>query len=212
MMAGSKELLSKIQKVVRAVEKGEMDPLDIGLSEAYHDLRALAADVKPKLDIDEMLNDLLGVKISRVQELARILSAPEIYVSRLKELKPRQVSKLIAYKQPLKMTRLSHSSLTESLSRVMQHLDALSRVATEEKIPELSGLPDDFKFVSEDSVFLEDLRRYLKKIPRKKRIPIADIIDAKDFDLFLRHFLYIVVLISRGDVEYFRDENEILRR
>lgn len=210
-MTSTTKLLSKVQKLVESVDKGNLDPLDVALSEAYQDLRELSAEVDSRIDIDEMLNDILGSKITRVQELARILAAPELYVNRLKELKPRKLGKLIVYKQPIKMTRLTHSTLTKSLDRVIQHLDALSREPDEEQIPEMSGLPNDFKFKSEDSVFLADLAQYLKTIPRKKRIPIAELLNTKDFDIFLKRFLYIVVLISRGEVEYFEEEKQILR-
>ncbi|MFW9931723.1 MAG: hypothetical protein ACFFDR_03635, partial [Candidatus Thorarchaeota archaeon] len=164
-MTTTEKLLSKVQKLVDSVEKGKLDPLDVGLAEAYQDLRKLTADVDSRLDIDEMLNEMLGSKIIRVQELARILAAPELYVSRLKELKPRDLSSLIVYKQPLKMTRISPDALNRSLDRVIQHLDALSRPLPEEQIPEITGVPDDFKFSSEDSVFLDDPQKYLKKIP-----------------------------------------------
>ncbi len=208
-MTTTAKLLTKVQKLVDSVDKGKLDPLDVALSEAYQDLRELSAEVDSRIDIDEMLNDILGSKITRVQELARILAAPELYVNRLKEINPRKLGQLIVYKHPIKMTRLTHSTLTKSLDRVIQHLDSLSKDLDEEQIPEMSGLPEDFKFKSEDSVFLADLAKYLKSIPRKKRIPISDLLDTKDFDVFLKRFLYIVVLISRGELEYFEGTKEI---
>lgn len=210
-MTSTEKLLSKVQKLVESVEKGDMDPLDVGLSEAYRDLRELSAEVDSRIDIDEMLNEILGSKIIRVQELARILAAPELYVNKLKGLKPLEISSLIVYKQPLKMTRLTHDTLSKSLDRVNQHLDALSKELPEEKIPEMSGIPEDFRFTSEDSVFLVDLEKYLKRIPRKKRVSVSNLLDKDDFDIFLKQFLYIVVLISRGDLEYYEEAKEILR-
>jgi hypothetical protein len=198
--------------LVDSVENGRLNPLEVPLTEAYQDLRQLSAEVDSRLAIDEMLNEILGSKILKVQELARILAAPELYVSRLKDITPRELGRLVVYKQPVKMTHLGHDGLTSALNRVIQHLEALSKEYPPDNVPEMTGVPDDYKFSSEDSVFLVDLDKYTKKIPRRRKIPIDKLLDCDDFDLFLKRFLYVVVLISRGELEYFQETREVIRR
>ncbi len=210
-MTTSKKLLSQVQKIVDSLEKGKTDPLDVHLSEAYRDLRTITAEVDSRIDIDEMLNDILGSKITRVQELAKILAAPELYVNRLKETKPRNLGKMIVYRQPMKMTRLSLESLERSLERISLHIDAMARGDEVEQIPEMSGVPDDYAFASQDSIFLADLDSFSKKIPKNKRVAINKLIEADDFEIFLKNFLYVVVLISRGRLQYFPDSKEVLK-
>ena len=209
MMATSKKLLSRVQKIVDSMEKGKTDPLDVQLSDAYKELREVAAEVESRLDIDAMLNDILESKVTRVQELAKVLAAPELYVDRLKSIKPRDLSKLIVYRQPMKMTRLEYDGLTKSLERISQHIDALGRLPIDDPVPEMSGVPDDYTFASQDSVFLADLEKFAKKIPKNKAVDIDKIIETDDFELFLKRFLYVVILISRGLLEYFPETNTI---
>lgn len=211
-VTNSEKLLTKVQELVDSVEEGSLNPLEVRLSEAYQDLRQLSAEVDSRLDIDEMLNEILGSKILKVQELARILAAPELYVSKLKEITPRKLGQLIVYKQPVKMTHLDHDGLTSALDRIVQHLEALSREYPPENVPEMTGVPDDYRFASEDSVFLADLEKYARKIPRNRKISIDMLLDCDDFDLFLKQFLYVVVLISRGELEYYQETREVMRR
>ncbi|MFW9850229.1 MAG: hypothetical protein ACFFF4_13915 [Candidatus Thorarchaeota archaeon] len=211
-MATSKKLLSRVQKLVDSMEKGKTDPLDVQLSDAYQELRTIAAEVDSRLDIDEMLNDILQSKVTRVQELAKVLAAPELYVDRLKNISPRNLSKLILYKQPLKMTRLEHEGLTKSLERISQHIDAMSQIPVEDPIPTLSGVPEDYEFTSQDSVFLADLEKFAKKIPKNKTVSLAQVIETDDFEMFLKRFLYVVILISRGRLEYFPETKKIRKR
>lgn len=211
-VTNSEKLLTKVQELIDSVEDGSLNPLEVRLSEAYQDLRQLSAEVDSRLDIDEMLNEILGSKILKVQELARILAAPELYVSKLKEITPRKLGQLIVYKQPVKMTHLGHDGLTNALDRIVQHLEALSREYPPDNVPEMTGIPNDYKFSSEDSVFLADLEKYAKKIPRKRRLSIDKLLECDDFDLFLKQFLYVVVLISKGELEYYQETREIKRR
>ncbi|MHA1909961.1 MAG: hypothetical protein ACW98Y_21895 [Candidatus Thorarchaeota archaeon] len=205
----TKKLLSRVQKIVDSMEKGKTDPLDVQLTDAYVELREAAAEVDSRLDIDAMLNDILDSKVTRVQELAKVLAAPELYVDRLKAIKPRNLSKLIVYKQPVKMTRLGHEGLARSLERISQHIDAMSQLPVDDPIPEMSGVPDDYTFASQDSVFLADLEKFAKKVPKNKTVAIEKIIATDDFELFLKRFLYIVILISRGRLEYFPETQTI---
>jgi hypothetical protein len=208
-MATSKKLLSRVQKIVDSLEKGKTDPLDVQLTDAYKELREIAAEVDSRLNIDEMLNDILESKVTRVQELAKVLAAPELYIDRLKNIKPRDLSKLIMYKQPMKMTRLGHDALSKSFERVSQHIDAMSQLPVDDPIPVMSGVPDDYAFASQDSVFLADLEKFAKKIPKNKTVLIEKVIATDDFELFLKRFLYVVILISRGRLEYFPETQTI---
>ncbi|MDF1539093.1 MAG: hypothetical protein P1Q69_09325 [Candidatus Thorarchaeota archaeon] len=210
-MTTSKKLLSQVQKIVDSLEKGKTDPLDVHLTEAYKELRTITAEVDSRIDIDEMLNDILGSKITRVQELAKILAAPELYVNRLKDTKPRNLGKMIVYKHPMKMTRLGYESLERSLERIALHIDAMARGDEDDIIPLMSGVPDDYAFASQDSIFLSDLDKFAKKIPKNKRVAISKLIEAEDFEIFLKNFLYVVVLISRGLLQYFSDTQEVLK-
>ncbi|MFW9907523.1 MAG: hypothetical protein ACFFEF_03030 [Candidatus Thorarchaeota archaeon] len=210
-MAASKKLLSQVQKIVDALDEGKLDPLDIHLLEAYRELRDIAAEVGPKLDIDEMLNEILGAKITKIQELAKVLAAPELYVNKLKEIKPRELGKLIVYKQPMILNSLKHEELTSAFERIAQHIDALTREAIEDPVPVITGVPDDYRFATQDSVFLADLEKFSKQIPKNKRVLIQKLIDSEDFDEFLMKFLYVVVLISRGELEYFPETREVLK-
>ena len=109
----------------------------------------------------------------------------------------------------MKMTRLEYDGLTKSLERISQHIDALSQLPIDDPVPEMSGVPDDYTFASQDSVFLADLEKFAKKIPKNKAVDIDKIIETDDFELFLKRLLYVVILISRGLLEYFPETNTI---
>ena len=100
-MSENESLVRSVFNMVQAVRAGEIDPLDLKLTQAYKDLQELVAKIDNRIDIDEMLNEILGNKVNRVQELARILAAPEVYVSRLKQLSMRDLAKLMKPEQPV---------------------------------------------------------------------------------------------------------------
>jgi len=205
----NESLAESVFNMVQAVRTGEIDPLELRLTQAYKDLQELAAKIDSRIDIDEMLNEILSTKVNRVQELARILAAPEIYVSRLKELSMRNLAKLVIVKQPVVIGHLEQDALGESLNRVVSLIEAMSREPPEDPIPKVTALPNGFAFDTEDSVFLEDLDRFLATISENKKIKFDDLVMNEEFDLFLKHFLYVVILVSKGQLHYDPDTREI---
>ena len=83
-MTENQSLAEKVYEIVQSARSGEIDPLEIRLTEPYRELQELVEKLDSRLDIDEMLNEVLGAKVNRVQELARVLASPEVYVARLK--------------------------------------------------------------------------------------------------------------------------------
>jgi len=195
--------------MVQAVREGEIDPLELRLTQAYKDLQELAAEIDSRIDIDEMLNEILSSKVTRIQELARILASPEVYVSCLKEISMRDLAKLLSQKQPVVIGHLEQESLGDSLHRIVTLIDAMSRERVEDPVPEISLLPNGFVLRTEDSVFLEDLEEFLTTIPNGDKTKFDDIVRSADFDIFLKHFLYVVILVSKGRLHYNPKTREI---
>jgi len=211
IMSENESLAKSVFNMVQAVRSGEIDPLEIRLTQAYRDLQDLAAKIDDKIDIDEMLNEILSTKVDRVHELARILAAPEIYVNRLKELSMRDLAKLATSRQPVVIGHLEHDSLGNALNRVVTLIDAMSREPIEDPIPKTTALPNGFALETEDSVFLEDLERFLTTIKENKRTKFDDLVMNEEFDLFLMHFLYVVILVSKGRLHYDPDTRDVWR-
>ncbi|MHA1928622.1 MAG: hypothetical protein ACTSV2_08615 [Candidatus Thorarchaeota archaeon] len=201
-MSSTKDLAERVLKIIESIDSKDKDPLEFRLSKTYQELRDLTADVDSRIDIDVMLNEVLSTKISRIQELARVLAAPELYVSRLEGMNIRELGKLICYRHPVKLTRLEHSELTQSMERITQLHEAMTKERAADQVPEMSGLPNDYVFATEDAIFLEDLAAFAKDIPMNELLPIDDIISDDEFEVFLKKFLYVVVLISKGVLIY----------
>ncbi|KXH73554.1 MAG: hypothetical protein AM326_10595 [Candidatus Thorarchaeota archaeon SMTZ-45] len=208
-MSRTESLAKSVFDMVQAVRAGEVDPLELRLTQAYRDLQELAAKIDSRIDIDEMLNEILSSKVTRVQELARILAAPEVYVSCLKDLSMRDLARLVTKKQPVVVGHLEQDSLGDALHRVVSLIDAMSRKPVKESVPEISALPNGFALETEDSVFLEDLDEFLATIPEDKKTKFDDIVMSDDLDIFLKHFLYVVILVSKGRLHYDSDTREI---
>ncbi|MFX0106733.1 MAG: hypothetical protein ACFE7R_00450 [Candidatus Hodarchaeota archaeon] len=197
-MTLSENLALRVFELAQAVRDGKVDALDVPLTDEYKELQNLSADVERRIGIDEMLNEILGVKVRRVQELARVLAAPEIYVNKLKDLSTRKLAGMIAYQRPITIAHLEPDSLETSMTRVTQFIDALSKDPPDEVPPPRAEIPDDFEFPTEDAVLLEDAERFAVSIPVGVSVAISDVISNDDFDEFLRRFLYVVILISKG--------------
>jgi hypothetical protein len=202
-------LAETVFNMVQAVRAGEIDPLELRLTQAYKDLQELTAKIDSRIDIDEMLNEILSTKVNRVQELARILAAPEIYVSRLKELSMRNLAKLATLKQPVVIRHLEQDSLGGALNRVVALIDAMSKEPPEDPVPKITSLPNGFALDTEDAVFLEDLERFLATIPEEKKTKFEELVMDGEFELFLKHFLYVVILVSRGQLHYNPDTRDV---
>jgi len=205
----NESLAESVFNMVQAVRSGEIDPLELRLTQAYKDLQEMAAKIDSRIDIDEMLNEILSTKVNRVQELARILAAPEIYVSRLKELSMKNLAKLVTLKQPVVIGHLERDSLGEALNRIVALIEAMSRELPEDPIPKITALPNGFALDTEDSVFLEDLERFLRTISEDKKTNFDDLVMNEDFELFLKRFLYVVILVSKGQLHYDPEKREV---
>ncbi|TFG29097.1 hypothetical protein EU528_10155 [Candidatus Thorarchaeota archaeon] len=201
-MTENPSLAEKVYEIVQAARSGEIDPLELRLTASYRELQELVEQLDSRLDIDEMLNEVLGAKVNRVQELARVLASPEVYVARLKGKSTKSLARLLVQKQPVTIGHLEHTSLGGSLARVVQLIEALSKEPPVDKIPEMTPLPDGFTLDTEDSVFMEDLERFLKTIPMDGKVIFDNIVESDEFDVFLKHFLYIIILVSRGRLLY----------
>ena len=208
-MAENPSLAEKVYQIVQAARSGDIDPLEIRLTESYKELQELAEKLDCRIDIDEMLNEVLSAKVNRIQELARVLASPEVYVARLKGKSIKQLAQLLVQKQPVVIGHLEHESLGGSLARVMQLIEALSKEHPEDKIPEMTPLPIGFALNTEDSVFMEDLDKFLNKIPHEGKVIFDDIVEDDEFDVFLKHFLYVIILVSRGRLHYNSVSREI---
>jgi len=194
--------------MVQAVRSGEIDPLELRLTDAYKELQQLAAKIDSRIDIDEMLNEVLSTKVNRVQELARVLAAPEIYANRIKGQSTRNLAKLLTPKQPVIIGHLEHTSLGMALDRVVQLIDAMAREPPEDPIPKITDLPNGYTLETEDSVFLEDLEKFLQTIDNGKII-FDELVKSAEFDVFLKQFLYVVILVSKGRLLYDPETREV---
>ena len=210
-MSGIKIFAESILRIAESVRSGKVDPLEIQLTPEYKKLQELAAEVRSRLDIDEMLNEVLGAKVNKVQELARVLASPELYVAKLKTLSARELAGMIVYHHPIGIVHLDHSTLDRSSIRIREFIDKLGAEPPEDKIPTISPLPNGYTFPSEDAILLEDARIFGSTIPAGHKIPIDDIILSEDFDEFLRRFLYLVILISKGTLQYNLEDRSIVR-
>ena len=210
-MSNNESLAERVYQIVQAARSRDVDPLEIRLTDSYRELQELAEKLDSRLDIDEMLNEVLGVKVNRVQELARVIASPEIYVARLKGKSTKNLAKLLVKKQPVVIGHIEHSSLGASLERVVQLIEALSKEPPVDKIPEMTPLPNGFALDTEDSIFMEDLEKFLKSIPLDGKVIFDNIVENDKFDLFLKHFLYVIILVSRGRLLYNPVTREIWR-
>ena len=210
-MTENQSLAEKVYEILQAARSGDIDPLELRLTEPYRELQELAEKLDSRLDIDEMLNEVLSAKVNRVQELARVLASPEVYVARLKGKSTKQLARLLVQKQPITIGHLEHASLGGSLARVVQLIEALSKEPPEDKIPEMTPLPNGFALDTEDSVFMEDLDRFIKTVPLDGKVIFDDIVENDEFDVFLKRFLYVIILVSRGRLLYNPVTREIWR-
>jgi hypothetical protein len=208
-MSENESLAESVFNMVQAVRTGEIDPLELRLTQAYKELQELAAKIDSRIDIDEMLNEILSTKVNRVQDLARILATPEIYVGRLKGRPMRSLAKLLTPKNPVVIGNLGHDSLSDALDRIVTLIDAMTRNPVEDTVPKTSTLPNGFTLETEDSVFLEDLEMFLETIPEDSRTSFDEVVLDDEFDMFLKHFLYVVILVSKGRLHYDSETREI---
>ena len=197
--------------MAEGVESGEIDAVDLELSTSYQELREIIAEIEKRMSLDETLNEILVNKIGRVQEIARILQSPEFYLRKLKQLKTREIAQLISYEKPISLSHLEVAALQRALERMILFKEQLTREKSADEPPSISDIPSDYTFESEDSVFMQDLEEFLNSIRKGKEISIDELIAHPDFDVFLKRFLYIVILISQGDLIFDRNRRTVVR-
>lgn len=210
-MSGIEAFAETILRIAESVRSGKVDPLEIQLTPEYQKLQKLTAEVSSRLDIDEMLNEVLGAKVNKVQELARVLASPELYVARLKTLSARDLAGMIVYHHPIGIVHLDHSTLDRSSIRIKEFIDKLGMEPPEDRIPAIAPLPNGYTFPSEDAILIEDAQEFGAGIPVGKKIPVDDIILNEDFEEFLKRFLYLVILISKGTFQYNLEDRTVVR-
>lgn len=211
MLENNQDLAQEVLSILQTIRTGDMDPLDYHLVHAYRKLQELILDTEDKLQIDEMLNEVLGSKVLRIQELARILSSPELYVEKLKTFNTKQLAKLCVYNRPVALHHLDHNSMTRSLHKVTSLIDSLQKVIPEEDMLRTSTLPTDFTFYSEDPLLIENLKKFVSTFPKRKSVRMEELLNCLEFEEFLRRFLYIVLIISKGMAEYNPNTRELRR-
>ncbi|MFQ5833269.1 MAG: hypothetical protein ACE5H4_11235 [Candidatus Thorarchaeota archaeon] len=204
-------LALRVFKLAESVREGKVDPLDLKLTPEYKELQAMVAEVDKRLDIDELLNEILAAKISRVQELAKVLASPELYVNRLKGTKARELAKMMSYHHPMRVAHLDHEPLNRAFDRVSRFIDALSASPPEDNAPDTAGLPESYRFPTEDAVLLEDAELFGARIPKGQTVSLDELLNSESFDEFLRRFLYVVILVSRGVIEYDGSSRTVVR-
>ena len=210
-MNNSETLTQRILKMAEGVESGEIDAVDLELSTSYQELREIIAEIEKRMSLDETLNEILVNKIGRVQEIARILQSPEFYLRKLKQLKTREIAQLISYEKPISLSHLEVAALQRALERMILFKEQLTREESADEPPSISDIPSDYTFESEDSVFMQDLEEFLSSIRKGKEISIDELIAHPDFDVFLKRFLYIVILISQGDLIFDWNRRTVVR-
>ncbi len=201
-MVGINDLENTVRRLLREVEAGEKDPLAIKLVESYRNLRGVDAGVDRRIDVDGTLNTLLENKTTRIQELARILASPEVYVNRIRGMKPMSIAKLISYRQPMTISHLNVSGMHKSFSRILGMMESREKSMLEEENPPSTAQPQNEVMEIEDSITLEDLNRFLKYVPENQAISLKELLASPNMDEFLRRFLCVVLLISRGLLKY----------
>ncbi|MHA1858581.1 MAG: hypothetical protein ACTSUU_03960 [Candidatus Thorarchaeota archaeon] len=196
------DLAQRVEEMIRIIEEGQTDPVELRLTKQYRELRSALLDLKLKIDIDEMLNEILGTKIHRVSELARFLSAPDLYAKRIEEMSTRELARMVRFRQPLSHSRFARAHLEEAFARVLRLIDAMSHgVEIEEDIPEIV-IPDRLNLETEEAISEAELRRIERLVPSEGSIPLRELVASSDLVEFIRRFLCIVILISEARVAY----------
>ncbi len=201
----------RVLRLAESIRSGHTDPLEVKLTPEYRELQKMAADIGKRLDIDEMLNEILGVKVSRVQELAKVLAAPDLYVNRLKTIGARELAGLIVFHRPLVVSHLEPDPLERAFDRVRRLVDAMAVEPPPERVPKISQLPNGYRFQAEDAVLLEDAERFLSTLRTDKSVSLDEIVVSDNLEESLRRFLYVVILIASGLIEYDKELRTVIR-
>ncbi|RDE12762.1 MAG: hypothetical protein C4K47_07280 [Candidatus Thorarchaeota archaeon] len=134
--------------------------------------------------------------------MARVVATPELYVDKLRLLSAKKLATLFRSSQPVRQMHISPDSLDKSMERIMKMIDLHSQRPPDEIPPMMSGVPDDFVFASESSIFIEELNRFVTTVPVGRALRIDELLAVEDLEEFLRRFLFLIVLISKGMLSY----------
>ncbi len=192
--------------MAEAIRRGQTDALEYRLTDSYRQLQQLAASLDRQLNVDEILNSVLLSKVTRVQELLRILSS-------LRDTNTQTLASMLVYRRPVTVSRIDYVRLGGSLDRLIQLAVAHLRPRTDYFTPTITSVHTG-KLVlhSEDVLSLEEVERFGDSLSRQRPIPIHEVVAAaRDIDEFFRRFLMILILISRGIVIYDPHTRTILR-
>lgn len=134
--------------------------------------------------------------------MARVVATPELYVDKLRLLSAKKLATFFRSSQPVRQMHISPDSLDKSMERIMKMIDLHSQRPPDEIPPMMSGVPDDFVFASESSIFIEELNRFVTTVPVGRALRIDELLAVEDLEEFLRRFLFLIVLISKGMLSY----------
>ncbi|MEM4734791.1 MAG: hypothetical protein QXS20_03655 [Candidatus Thorarchaeota archaeon] len=197
------EFARRVLDMADSIREGRADPLEYRLTESYRALRSMAMDLKMKLDLDELLNEILHRKVTRVQELVRLLETPGLVADRLRGMSTQELARHVYLTRPLEFQALDPVRMSSAYRHLTLLLEARKipphpPVAEPDETPVLA----EFPLQSDSSVMLTDLEDFLVTIPRGIPVPLDSLITSDDFDKYLRSFLYVLILISRGELTY----------
>ncbi|MHA1771622.1 MAG: hypothetical protein ACTSYL_05425 [Candidatus Thorarchaeota archaeon] len=207
----SGNLSEKTKMMAEAIDKGKIDPLQLSLIEPYRQLKDLQDGLPTRLTIDETLNNILGAKVHRIQELARILAAPDLYVKILQRMTTRQVGKAMRYRRPLTIPKLDYRDLTDALERVLKGITSQTERTVEGTVDEDTESQEEFVIQSEEAITLEKIDAFFDALPVNKPMPIQTVLQSNDINTILERFLIILILISRGLLIYDFDEQTLTK-
>ncbi len=192
-------LRSRVRRLARSVESGEVDPLEVELARLYRELQELSQQLPVKMEIDEALNELLSAKVGRVQELARAVVDPELLVDRVAHMSARELARLLRLKRPLLVPGLSHQHMHQAAERLRLREPRrqwdFGRVEPVER-------PTRMDLRLEPEITEEEVEEFLTSVPVGEPLRLSDLLRSEDVEEFLRRFLMVVLLVASGDLQY----------
>ncbi|MCF2136835.1 MAG: hypothetical protein K9W43_06275 [Candidatus Thorarchaeota archaeon] len=211
-MSESGDLSKKAKQMAEAIDKGRVDPLQLSLIDPYRQLKDLQDRLPARLTIDEILNNILGAKVHRIQELARILLAPDVYVKILQRMTTRQVGKAMRYRRPLTIPKLDYHNLSKALERLLRGITAQAERPTgDSSDDDDTDAQEEFVIRTEEAITLEKITAFYDALPANETISIHAILKSDDIDVILERFLMIIILISRGLLVYDSDNQTLTK-
>ncbi len=211
-MTDAKQLARDAKEMVEAIDSGRADPLQFSLANPYQTLRSLRTGLPIRVTIDETLNEVLKAKVSRVQELTRVLTTPEALVEIVKQLPPREMARLVRYKRPVTVSKMTYQGLSRSLERIIRAIASQVVPDVDEPTPEILERPTEFVFEVEEPIPAAKIDSFLDMLPYDEPVSVHSLLRSVDVDELLERFLIIIILISRGRIEYDPQTGMVMKR